>query len=187
VKRVLIAGIGNILLGDDGVGPYVVRSLEAAYEFDEGVEIVDLGTPALDLIYKIVDLDLLILVDAVADDETAGTVVCYDKDELLRHAPGARMDPHSPALTQSLLAAEMLGRSPVDVLLVAVSGERYETGCELSEPVRSSVPEAIRQILQTLDQNGVTYRSHRSPSDIWWSNVTAATLRPEPDTAAPTR
>lgn len=187
MTRVLIAGIGNILLGDDGIGPYTVRCLEAAYQFDTGVEIVDLGTPALDLIYKIVDLDLLILVDAVANGDPAGTVRCYQKDDLLRHAPAARMDPHSPALTESLLAAEMLGRSPSEVLLVAVSGERYETGCELSEPVRSSVQEVIREILRALDQTGVAYRKHESAPDIWWSNATVAILRPEPDTTAPAR
>ena len=42
-QKVLISGIGNVLLGDDGVGPYVVRLLEAGYEFEDGVEIDDLG------------------------------------------------------------------------------------------------------------------------------------------------
>jgi hydrogenase maturation protease len=53
MKKVLIGGIGNVLLEDDGVGPYVARFLDARYEFDEGVEVADLGTPALDLIDRI--------------------------------------------------------------------------------------------------------------------------------------
>ena len=58
MKNILVAGIGSVLLGDDGIGPYVVRMLEANYAFDEGVEIEDLGTPALDLIDHIAGLDV---------------------------------------------------------------------------------------------------------------------------------
>src|SRR5271165_3465619 len=54
VKRALIGGIGNVLLGDDGVGPYVVRLLESQYSFGNNVELADLGTPALDLTHQIV-------------------------------------------------------------------------------------------------------------------------------------
>ncbi len=76
MKRALIGGIGNVLLGDDGIGPYVVRLLDSMYAFDErvdenvdeNVEIADLGTPALDLTHQIVGLHALILVDSVASD-----------------------------------------------------------------------------------------------------------------------
>ena len=188
MKRVLIGGIGNVLLGDDGVGPYLVRLLEAAYSFQYQVDIVDLGTPALDLVYKIVDLDVLILVDAVRNDDPHGTIRLYDKGDLLWHAPPTRMDPHSPALTESLLAADMLGRSPSTVMLVAVTGRRYETGCDLSEPVLSSVPRAIQAILNALDRAGIAYTRRRAVPDIWWtSGVTPASLLPEPDITAPAR
>jgi hydrogenase maturation protease len=73
VRKVLIGGIGNVLLGDDGVGPYVVRILESMYDFEAGIEIIDLGTPALDLTHQIVGLKALILVDSVASDDPAGT------------------------------------------------------------------------------------------------------------------
>ena len=74
VRKTLIGGIGNVLLGDDGVGPYVVKILESMYDFEESVEIIDLGTPALDLTHQIVGLQSLILVDAVASDDPAGTL-----------------------------------------------------------------------------------------------------------------
>lgn len=169
MKKVLIAGIGNILLGDDGVGPYAVRLLDALYEFDEGVEITDLGTPALDLIYKIVGLDLLVLVDSANDDQEPGTVSCYSTEEIESQPIAARMDPHSPALTESLLAANMLGAAPLEVELVAVTGLNYETGCALSEPVQSAVDKAIRLILEKLSMAGVHYARREHKPDIWWS------------------
>jgi len=79
MKRILIAGVGNILLGDDGIGPYVVRKLAANYVFEEGVELEDLGTPALDFIDHIAGLDALIVVDAVKNGEAPGTIVLYGK------------------------------------------------------------------------------------------------------------
>jgi hydrogenase maturation protease len=176
VKRVLIGGIGNVLLGDDGIGPYVVRTLEAGYEFDENVEIIDLGTPALDLIYKIVDLDLLILVDALANGGIPGAVACYEKADLVQHALPSRMDPHSPALSESLLAVDMLGNGPKEVMLIAVAGQRYETGCILSEAVRLSVEKVIREILNKLDEVGVPYVRRQSTPDIWWEPVTAVSV-----------
>ena len=136
MRTALIGGVGNVLLGDDGVGPFVVRLLESRYSFGEDVEIADLGTPALDLTHQIVGLRSLILVDSVASDEIPGTVVLYRKENILSIAPAERLDPHSPALSECLMTAEMLGASPENVLLVGIVGESYEPGQPLSEKVR---------------------------------------------------
>jgi len=169
VKKVLIAGIGNILLGDDGVGPYAVRLLDALYEFEDGVEITDLGTPALDLIYKIIGLDLLVLVDSANDGQDPGTVRCYSTEEITNQPITAHMDPHSPALTESLLTANMLGGAPLEVDLIAVTGSNYDTGCELSAPVQSSVDKAIRMVLEKLNLAGIHYARREHKPDIWWT------------------
>lgn len=172
MKKVLIGGIGNILLGDDGVGPYVLRLLDAMYEFDESVETVDLGTPALDLIYKISGLDALIVIDAVANDEPPGAVNLYRKADILRNAPSVRMDPHSPALTESLLAAELLGDGPEEVMLVGISVGPSRSGCDLSGPVQRAVGSAIGTVLMELERLGITYeKRYGIPPDIWWTQA----------------
>jgi len=79
MRKILIAGIGSVLVGDDGIGPYVVRRLEATYAFDEGVEIEDLGTPALDLIDHIAGLDVLIVVDAVENGKAVANVRIFQR------------------------------------------------------------------------------------------------------------
>ena len=109
VSNVAIIGIGNILLGDDGVGPYVVRTLEASYEFDPNVQVLDVGTPALDFIDNLVGMDAVILIDSVENDRPAGTITLYRKEDILRHGISVRMDPHSPALGESLLTADLMG------------------------------------------------------------------------------
>src|ERR1700674_4042313 len=114
-KKILIGGIGNVLLGDDGVGPYVVRLLEAGYEFEDGVEIDDLGTPALDLIDRISGKDAVILIDSIDTEAEPGKVLLYRKADIMRHRPAVRMDPHSPALVDALLSAELFGVAPANV------------------------------------------------------------------------
>jgi hydrogenase maturation protease len=177
IDRALIGGIGNVLLGDDGVGPYVVRILESLYSFGDDVEVVDLGTPALDLTHQIVGLHTLILVDSVASndpsgDVPAGTIELYTKEDILREMPGERLDPHSPALSECLLTAEMLGAMPQNVLLVGITGKCYEPGDPLSAAVRQSVEPAIDAIRQELRRQGFAFQKKLSPDEpgIWWSD-----------------
>jgi hydrogenase maturation protease len=173
VRTALIGGIGNVLLGDDGVGPYVVRLLESQYDFGDDVELADLGTPALDLTHQIVGLRSLILIDSVASGDPAGRVLLYGKEEILSVAPAERLDPHSPALSECLLAAEMLGASPENVLLVGIAGAEYEPGQPLSAPVRQSIPAAIDAVVEELRRLGYSFRK-KSVADtprIWWSST----------------
>jgi len=184
VKRALIGGIGNVLLGDDGIGPYVVRLLDSMYAFDErvdenadeNVEIADLGTPALDLTHQIVGLHALILVDSVASDgvgdDPAGTILLFRKEDILRETPTQRLDPHSPALSECLMTAAMLGDSPEHVLLVGIVGKCYEPGDPLTAAVRESVGDAIDAILQELHRLGFAFRKKTTCDEpgIWWSD-----------------
>ena len=178
MRTALIGGVGNVLLGDDGVGPFVVRLLESQYSFGEDVEIADLGTPALDLTHQIVGLRSLTLVDSVASDETPGTVLLYRKEDILRIAPAERLDPHSPALAECLMTAEMLGTTPEHVLLVGIVGESYEPGQPLSERVRHSVEKAIEAILLELQRLDYCPERRALPTapGIWWGK--SATTAP---------
>ncbi len=173
MKKVLIGGIGNVLLGDDGVGPYIVRLLTANYEFDQGVELCDLGTPALDLIDQISGKDAVILIDALQVDVEPGSVLLYRKAEIVEHSPAVRMDPHSPALVETLLSVDMFGIAPADVLLVGVSSGTYDSGCRLSSPVQESIERVIAEVLQELDRLAVRYhlREHPIESGIWWTGI----------------
>lgn len=128
------------------------------------------NTPALDLTHQIVGLHALILVDSVASDDPPGTIVLYRKEDIVRETPAQRLDPHSPALSECLMTAEMLGASPQHVLLVGITGKCYEPGRPLSEAVRQSVGKAMDAILQELRQLGFDFQKKLSPNEpgIWW-------------------
>ena len=175
MKKVLIGGIGNVLLGDDGVGPYVAQLLASRYEFDEGVEVLDLGTPALDLIDQLSAKDVVILIDSVDTDAAPGTVLLYRKEEIMLHRPAVRMDPHSPALVDALLSAELFGVAPANLLLVGVAAKSYDSTCILSKPVKASLDKVIAEILRELDRFSMGYRLREVPADLdaWWATERA--------------
>ncbi len=176
MKNILIGGIGGVLLGDDGVGPYVARLLAARYEFDECVEVADLGTPALDLIDELSGKDGVILIDSVNVQAEPGTVLLYRKADIMSQRPAVRMDPHAPALVDALLSAELFGVGPTELLLVGIKAESFEPCCGLSYPVKAALGQVIAEVLRELDRLGVGYRERQNPVeiDIWWATDAGA-------------
>lgn len=149
MKQIKVGGIGNVLLGDDGVGPYAVRLLEQRFSFPENVEVVDLGTPGLGFIAQLTGMDALILIDSVENGKEPGTVTLYRREDITRHLP-MRLDPHAPALTESLLIADMTGECPADVLLIGITGADYTPSFSLSEAAQLGAERAIDEVLREL-------------------------------------
>ncbi len=176
MKNILIGGIGGVLLGDDGVGPYLARMLDAYYQFDDGVEVIDLGTPALELIDQLSGRDAVILIDAIKADAMPGEIVLFRKADIVRQGPSERMDPHAPALVDALLSAELFGVAPSDLLLVGIQVESCDATCSLSAPVKASLEKAIAEVLRELDRLHVGYkrREHPNDLDIWWDVTPSA-------------
>ena len=165
-----VLGLGNVLMGDDGFGPVVVRAFADEYAVGDTVDIVDLGTPGLDLAPWLVDADRVILVDTVNAKLPPGTLRLYDKADLIRHAPSIRAGPHDPGVKEALLALEFAGRSPRELTLVGVVPARIETGIHLSPAVRAAVPRAVAAIAAALRDAGetVTTATAAQVHHDWW-------------------
>jgi hydrogenase maturation protease len=175
-RKVTIGGIGSVLLGDDGVGPFVAGMLEAGYSFDEGVMVADLGTPGLDLVAHLSGIDALVLIDSVSNGALPGTVTLYRKEDILRHGPApVRMDPHSPVLSESLLIAELTGEGPEEILLIGITGAQYDVGAGLSEAARQAAASAVTEVLAELDRLNISYsKLCAEPFSDWWKPLAEA-------------
>ncbi len=173
MKKIKICGVGSVLLGDDAVGPYTARWIAANYEFGEGVEVEDLGTPGLDLIAYMTGIDVLILIDSVENREPAGTVTVYDKAAITRQRPAVRLDPHSPCITESIFVAELAGDGPEDVYLIGITGEQMDVGAPLSDSVRNAIPFTVDQVLERVVLHGGTWKKRETAleADIWWEEA----------------
>jgi hydrogenase maturation protease len=146
-KRILVAGIGNVFLGDDGFGVEVVRRL-AGRELPEGVEVVDFGIRGLDLAYALQrDYDLVVFVDATPRGREPGTVYLLEPE--IEDDGEVVLDTHGMDPVRVIKFARTLGPTPARTFVVGcepqtiISGEDYEEMLmELSEPVRAAVDEA---------------------------------------------
>ena len=148
--RILVAGIGNIFLGDDAFGVEVVRRMLRRGVPDH-VRVVDFGIRGLDLAYALLDdYDAAILVDAAGQGEAPGTLYILEPEP-----PGAEGDaPHAELLAghgmnpmRVLEAVRALGGRPTRVLVVgcepATLGDEVEGAMGLSAPVEAAVGAAI--------------------------------------------
>ncbi len=167
VRRILIACIGNIFLGDDSFGVEVAQSLMSrkTKRYPEGVQVVDFGIRGIDLAYTLLDnYDTLVLVDAVSRGGTPGTLYLIEPDlagidpEKGVEAGRAAMEAHSMDPLKVLAFARTLGAQPIHTFLVGCepaplneSEEHAAMQMGLSEPVRASIDEAVKMIDSLVD------------------------------------
>jgi hydrogenase maturation protease len=165
-----IFGIGNLLLGDDGVGPVVARFLDANYAFPEGVEVEDLGTPSLDLPSYLMEHETVIFIDAVAADAAPGTIRTYSREEIIGVAPGIRISPHEPSINDALIVLDFCGNAPRDVVLVGVVPQTFEGGVALSPAVRNAVPAVAEAVVAELARRGIPVERREAAClpVAWW-------------------
>jgi hydrogenase maturation protease len=160
-KRILIAGIGNIFLADDGFGVEVVKRL-AGREFPEGVEVVDFGIRGLDLAYALQDdYEAVIFVDALPRGEEPGTVYLIEPE--IEDGGEVALDTHGMDPVKVIrLARAMGGKLPKTLVVgcepkVILSGENYDDMLmELSEPVEAAVERAAKLVESLIEE---TYRA----------------------------
>jgi hydrogenase maturation protease len=144
MARVAIFGIGNILLGDDGVGPAVARFIDSHFDLDDDVIVEDLGTPSLSLPGYLSDHDAVVFIDAVASDQPPGTILRFTREEIMAVEPGIRISPHEPSINDALILLEFAGSGPRDVTLIGIVPETLEGGVTLSPRVAAAVPHAAK-------------------------------------------
>jgi hydrogenase maturation protease len=151
--RVLIAGVGNLFLGDDGFGPEVVRRLAQA-SLPPGVRAVDYGIRGLHLAYDLLDgYDALVLVDAVPAKEPVGTVSVLKASDF----GAGDFDPHGMNPVAVLSNVERLGGTLPPTYVVGCAVTDVDEGIGLSAPVDAAVPvavDAIRRLLPLLRGSG---------------------------------
>jgi len=168
IRRILIACIGNIFLGDDSFGVEVAQKLTSrkTRRYPEGVHVIDFGIRGIDLAYTLLDdYDALILVDAVSRGGAPGTLYLIEPDLAgIDHEKGvlagrAAMEAHSMDPLKVLAFARTLGAQPIPTFLIGCeplplddSEEHIAMQMELSEPVRSALEEAVKMIDSLVDE-----------------------------------
>jgi hydrogenase maturation protease len=145
-SRILIAGIGNIFLGDDGFGSEVMRHVCGRVDGSHGVRATDYGIGGMHLAYDLLeDWDALVLVDAIPNRGSPGTVHVFEADHESPDAP-AGLDAHSMDPVAVFASLRALGGTPPRTIVVGCEVADVSERMGLSEPVEAAVPEALRAV-----------------------------------------
>jgi hydrogenase maturation protease len=143
--RILVAGIGNIFLGDDGFGSEVVRRAEIPQD-DPRVRVIDYGVRGMHLAYDLLEeWDSLVLVDAVPSRGNPGTLHVFQAD-CESDSAAAGLDGHSMDPAAVFASLRALGGSPPYTVVVGCEAGSVEEGIGLTEPVARAVPRAVRAV-----------------------------------------
>jgi hydrogenase maturation protease len=153
----LVLGLGNVLLEDDGVGAAAVALLLEHYEIPVGARVLDGGTLGLSLLPYLEAADSVILVDAVRIEERPGSLVRVEGDDVLR-AVATRLSPHQVGVADLLDGARWLGRYPRRVVLLGLVPASMELAVGLSARVRPALPALVERVVEEARTLGFAFR-----------------------------
>ena len=141
--QVLIIGVGNLLMGDEGVGIHLQRTLEND-ALAPGVQLLDGGTGGINLLESIARAPVVIMIDATRDGQPAGTVTQL-RPACVANLPGG-LSAHDFGLRDLFAAAALLGQFP-EIHLFTISVETVHPMClELTEPVAAAMLGVVRSV-----------------------------------------
>jgi hydrogenase maturation protease len=149
--RVLILGIGNLLMGDEGVGVHAIRILEEQI-LPAGVELIDGGTGGFNLLSYLGEYPKVILIDAVMDGRDPGMVTII-KPQFLSDYPRT-LAAHDIGLRDLIETATLLGPLPVMYLITVSIAEIGEGTTELTPAVEKALDDVVRSVREILCAEG---------------------------------
>ena len=153
MKRLLVLGVGNLLLTDDGAGVHAVQDLSGEEEWETAqVDFMDGATFTQDIFYVFQEYEKVLVLDCVKGGHEPGTVYRFT-EEHLRNNKEQRLSLHDIDLLDSLKMAELIGNKPELLVLGIEPLTISEWSMELSEPVKANYPkylEAVRREIRIL-------------------------------------
>lgn len=154
-RRILILGLGNILLKDEGVGVRVVGELQKQ-NLPGNVEVIDGGTAGLDILLLHEGLDKLVVIDALRAGGKPGTIYRAQfsgKDrltEVFSREEASKISLHQIGLLDALAVAERMNCAPKEIVIIGVEPGEVDCGLELTDEVKRRIPEIVNAVLKEI-------------------------------------
>jgi hydrogenase maturation protease len=157
--NILVLGVGNLLLQDEGAGVRALNEFMGNYDIPDGVEFLDGGTSGLELLHHIEGRDCLVILDVVKSGKAPGTVIRMEGEQvpaLLRQ----KISHHQLGLSDLLATAQLTGALPGKLVLLGVEPKSLDTGLELSDEVTRGVAVLVGSLARELAALGVQVARH---------------------------
>jgi hydrogenase maturation protease len=146
--KIVILGVGNLLLSDEGVGVHVANEL-MRMSLPPEVSVVEGGTDGFGLLNIITEANRLIVIDAVKGDAAPGSIYRFDIGEVRNCPSGFKTSVHQIGILEVLDLSELIGRTPYTTV-IGVEPKSLEMGMELSPEIKAKIPRVIELILDEL-------------------------------------
>lgn len=153
-NSIVVLGVGNILLTDEGLGVHVVKELKENYNFTPEISLIDGGTMGMELLTYMRGMKRILLIDAINGGESPGTVYEFPHRELEQYFT-EHISVHEVGM-QDILRIRAIQENPLeDAIVIGVEPESLEIGFEPSAPVQAVLPEVKERVLRVLRNWGV--------------------------------
>jgi hydrogenase maturation protease len=152
--EVLVLGLGNILLRDEGVGVHALERLQAEYRLPSVVRTLDGGTMGLDLLPYLHGLSSLLILDALQTGGAPGSLARLADGEIPA-ALALKLSVHQVGLSELLAASRFQGTLPARMTLLGIEPASIEWGLDLSPPVRAALGALVEAAVRELRAWGV--------------------------------
>jgi hydrogenase maturation protease len=158
----LVLGLGNVLLSDDGLGAAAVNDLLRRFEVPDGATVLDGGTLGMSLLPYLEDADAAILVDAVRAEAAPGSPVRLEGEDVAPAVAG-RLSPHQVGVADLLDGARLLDRYPRRVVLLGLVPASLGLGLGRSPAVEARVPGLVDRIVEEAHDLGFDFVAKSEP------------------------
>lgn len=146
--KVLVIGLGNILMSDDGLGPAVIKQLKQQ-NWSSNISLLDCGTCPLAYLEQLSISQYIIVIDAIKNDKAAGTVQQFHLEETRNNALNTTT--HSYSITQVIALAREINNFPQEIICFGIEPANLDWGTEFSHSVREAMPQLIRRVKQQIN------------------------------------
>jgi hydrogenase maturation protease len=149
--KIVVIGVGNLLLGDEGVGVHAVRELKKR-ALPPGVEVLDAGVAGIGLLDLFPGAEKVLLIDAADMNRPPGTVVRFTPDDIQSHGESPKLSAHDVGLLEVLQLAKALGKSPPQVVIVGVQPGEISWRMDLTPEIQAALPQVVEEVLREIEQ-----------------------------------
>ena len=153
--RVLVLGVGNVLLSDEAIGVRVVEAFEKRFDVPDFVDVIDGGTAGMELMEAMANRDVMIIVDAVLAPKSPGNVIIL-RDKEVPALFTNKISPHQLGLADVLSALHLTDEFPKSLILVGIIPESLEPNIGLTPTVEKSLDLALDKVVEALREENIS-------------------------------
>ena len=151
---VVVLGLGNLLMQDEGVGIHALRLLQDTYTFTPEIELIDGGTSGLDLLPFFRPESQMIMLDAMEFNQPPGGIGRVENEDILARL-NTKTSVHHLGLSDLLAMAQLTDVVPKEIILFGVQPESLELEVELTETVNNAIPKLLEYVVEQLKAWGI--------------------------------